>query len=85
MTTDSAWIGDGKGGKQVSLTTHSTVPSIVIWMTVVFASWFRNGWCKLRNQHRGTSPHWHIAGEAGHTWVDKGWIALGEQTAKPSW
>ena len=38
MTTDGAWIGDGKGSKQVSLTIHSTGLSIVRRTPVVFAS-----------------------------------------------
>jgi hypothetical protein len=45
------------GGKQVYLTMHSTVLSIVIRTPVVFASWFRNRCGKLRNQHSATPPH----------------------------
>ena len=66
------------GGKQVCLTTHSTVPSIVRRTLVKFASWFRNRCCKLRNQHRGARPHSHTVAEqvkAGHTWT-KGRVHL---------
>jgi hypothetical protein len=38
MITDSAWIGDGIGGKQVSLAMPSTGLSIVRRAPIVFAS-----------------------------------------------
>jgi hypothetical protein len=69
------------GGKQVCLTMRSTVPSIVSRTPVVFASCFRNGWCKLRNQHDATPPHSHLAREqvkASHTWT-KGGLHLGNR------
>jgi hypothetical protein len=64
----------------LSLCLAALKPSLILDSLSMFSSWFRNGCCKLNNEQREVSPHFHPRVEHVKTGRSgKRWIALGNR------